>query len=338
MKQNRASCRDGIKITAAVVIVLLFGLIILTGSKKPGKLGTVNGIPFYQKELDLYKEEYRAKVAAAFADQHNLDSVGKEFWNTPYDGIRPEEVLTDQALEALIRDKIIQQEAVNRNIVAPLDFLELEKAYQEQMNANNNNTLVYGPSHYSLEEYRQYLMTQTIDELKKTLLEDELKPTQEQLKQSFAALPATLKEKDFHSSGYRIQSKNQEYEALHELENKLAAGEVIPDIIEEQKEHQNLSIEPFTLDTRNIHREDVSAIELTGLLFPVGAGEFVSTFISGEPVIYYIETKDGGGYLTYEEAPGWGRNKWINDQFELYIDHQVQMAVIETELKTSFSR
>jgi hypothetical protein len=46
------------------------------------------------------------------------------------------------------------------------------------------------------------------------------------------------------------------------------------------------------------------------------------------PELYYITGKEGGGYYSFEEAPGLGRNKWINDQFEAFLGKKIKEARI----------
>ncbi|MDR2477338.1 MAG: hypothetical protein LBD18_06105, partial [Treponema sp.] len=49
----------------------------------------------------------------------------------------------------------------------------------------------------------------------------------------------------------------------------------------------------------------------------------------GWPALYYVQKKEGGHVFTFEEAPLLARNKWINDQFDLFLDERVRKARVK---------
>jgi hypothetical protein len=86
--------------------------------------------------------------------------------------------------------------------------------------------------------------------------------------------------------------------------------------------------EDFELDSRYISKEDPYEQELSRILEKAKPGDLVAG-PQERPDLYYVTGKEGGGIYTFEEAPGLGRNKWINDQFELFLDKKVKAAKVK---------
>jgi hypothetical protein len=284
-------------VVLACAICLLFSCTAAdkTPSSSAGvPVGTVNGEPFYQEDIDIYALELRAAVAADYGRRFNLFAVGAKFWDTEYGGSTPNETLTRLALNDLVRNMVLIQEARRRKIDAPASYRDLET---ERAAWNTPTTeIVYGPKELGPAEFNNYRISGITDELKTFLLKKELAPTMAQMKAAYDSLPDTLKIAPFRVTG------------VHSI--------------------PGLTKEDFELDSRYISKEDPYEQELAQALENAKPGDMVKG-PQGRPDLYYVTSKEGGGIFTFEQAPGLGRNKWINDQFELFLDKKVQAAKIK---------
>lgn len=329
-KKNKARPKKAVLIVGgvAVLLAILLGLSLFLPQRKPA--GTVNGHPFYAEELALYAAQHRAAVAADFATRYQLSSMGSNFWNTDYEGTTPEQALLAAALHSLVQDKIIQQQAAEREIAAPLDFLQVEKAFALE-NKSRSASAGYGPTTLSIGEYHHYLMTQTADDLKTSLLKNELAPTEKQLRQAFSTLPPEVLRKDFTATGMAFfWEEEQSPHAAAEIHAALARQNFSKALAESLKEQiPSLTWESFSIDTAQIHREDTSALALAELLFSVQPGQGTEYTQESIAAFYWVDNKTGGGFLQYEEAPRFAESKWINDNFNLWIEQQAKQAKVE---------
>lgn len=330
---RRPSIRISVILLSFLILAIVF--IFLTGMLKDKQTaGTVNGHAFYQEEMKLYQEQKRAAVAAEFSARYQLDSFGQSFWQTDFDGRTPEQALYEEALAALVRDKVIQQEAVSRGIPAPLDFREMKKAWKlesdDRAQQTNNQSPVYGPQGYSLFDFQQYLMTDTANQLKRFLLENEWKPDEQKIRDAFSRLPESMRKADFTASGYVFEweplSDTPADEIIRKAVQEGADPVELPALLRQELPH--LQCEPFSVSSHTIHREDIAALSLAEELSGLAPGEFSQVTGTGRCRFYLVTEKEGGGLLTFDDAPEWGRNKWVNDQFEQLIAEQTEAAVV----------
>ena len=338
-RPQAAGSRKRKKLLATVAVVgaaaLAAGAALWLSSGRP--IGTVNGTPFYAQELVMYGERFRAAVSSEFCQTYGLPGTGADFWSEEYDGTLPVDVLLDRAVQELTRDKVIQQECVARGIAAPLDFRQLEKALalenQDRAAAISSGGAVYGTQQYTLEQYSDYQMTLSTDELKERLLE-ELAPTRSQLQEAFDSLDETFRRKDFTADGYRFSWDGGPGvdEGLALIQGALLDGAQpleLPSRLADQL--AGLSAETFSLDTAARSKDDLEGDLLTGLLFSAAPGDCVGDRSSGECTVYFVTEKEGGGYYTLDEAPGLAENKFVNDAFDALVEERTQQAVVEVD-------
>ena len=313
-----------------VIIVFFIGSIIFFFSKnKP--LGKINGIPFYSEELLMYAEQSRALVSAQYSAKYNISSAGSDFWDTDYGDGSPKKWLLDAAMKELVYNKVIQQECVTRGIVAPADFRELKKA-MEQENESRSQALaqgngVFGTTAYTISQYNDYVMSFAKDDLKAYLLENDLAPTEQQLRDAYDSLDESFKRKDYSCSGFRIVLPNDliKPKDIQEQITSLISQNYTMEQIAEQLQ---LEMSPFTFDSSNIHREDTFSSSLNEILFFIEKNEVSPIQYEPETVLYFVAEKNGGGYYSFEESSGLGQNKYINDAFEQFISDKTSAANI----------
>lgn len=327
--------RLAVCIAAAAAAAAAGGIALAAALGTGSGLGKVNGLPFYPEELLVYADEERAAVAAQISQQHSLPGTGPTFWDTAYDGVTPREVLLDTALADLVRNKVIQQECITRGIVAPADFRELEQAMEEENAARQSTAasggVVYGTENYTLAQYNEYQMTMASDDLKAYLLKNELAPTEQQLRDAYDSLDESFKRRDFTCAGWSIAwPSTEDDEAAAALVAEALESTAPADLAAALAEQlPGVTVEGFTFDSTEVHREDSTSIERSDILFFTEPGECSSILYDAQPIVYYVTEKDGGGYYAFEESSRLGENKYINDAFEQFIDEKVAAATVE---------
>lgn len=295
--------------------------------RKPA--GMINGEPFFQEDLAVYAAELRAAVAAHYGKKYGLSAVGASFWDTEYDGATPREFMNKLALNDLARNMVLIQQARKRGIDAPQTYHDLEEERAEWNNPGDE--IIYGPKTLGPAEYNSYRISGISDELKTVLLKKELAPTTAQLKASFDSLNEGLKAAPWLASGVRFSwdapaVPNGEIRAA--IERSLGQGlspEALVDTL--SASYPGLSQEPFEVNSRYVSKEEAYDQELAAILSDAGKGSCVSG-PEDRPELYYITEKMGGGILTFEQAPLLGRNKWINDQFDIFLTKKTKAARI----------
>jgi hypothetical protein len=295
--------------------------------KKPA--GTVNGEPFFKEDLDLYALELRAAVSADYGRRYGLSGMGEQFWDTKYGNTTPRQTLHTMALNQLIRNMVLIQEARRRGIDAPARYGDLADE-RENWNAQGDE-IVYGPKKYGPMEYLSSRLTGITGALKTALLKNELSPTENQLRGIFAGLPEGLKRAPWQASGVVFKWNDPAAAIYAALERFLRQG-LSP--LEAARALPGISQEDFELYSNYISKEDPYQRELAQILENAAPGDCVPG-PQGLPELYYVTGKTGGGLLSFEEAPGLAVNQWINDQFELFLDQKVKAAKVKVFAKNN---
>ncbi|MDR1787829.1 MAG: hypothetical protein LBR16_05195 [Treponema sp.] len=291
-----------------------------------GPAGTVNGEPFFQRDIDVYAAELRAAVAQLYGRKYGLNGMGESFWKTEFDGVTPRQTLYDMALKDIVKNIVLMQEARKRGIDAPAAYSDLE-AERAVRNAPTDE-IVYGPKQLGSAEYNSYRLTTVTNELKTDLLKTDLAPTQKQLREAFESLPQGLRMAPFHveTAVFRWDDSVPGPDARRMLQAELRQG-LSPEAVVEKlaPSIKGLSQEEYVLDSRYISKEDPYEQALAGALEASVTGSCVPA-PEGRSALYYVTLKEGGGPLTFEEGALLGRNKWINDQFEIWLEKRIKAA------------
>ena len=306
----------------------------------------VNGEPFYQEDMSVYTSELRALVANHYGRRYNLNFMGADFWDTVFDdGLTPREFLNNWGLKDLSRNMVLIQQARLRGIDTPDTYSDLEI---ERINWNApTDEIIYGPRTLGPAEYTSYRITGITNALKTELLSNELSPTDAQLRASYNELPQHFKRAPFTASGIRFfwtdgdpavwerrahvmevsdSEKKHNEEVRIAIMNSIQQGLSAEIVVETLSNlYPDLKQAEFTLNSRNVSRVIEYDQELAIILEEPPPGSFVPGPFD-MPSLYYITAKEGGGFYRFEEAPGLGRNKWINDKFEIFLAQKIKEA------------
>jgi hypothetical protein len=300
--------------------------------RKP--FGLINGEPFFSEDLDVYRSEMRAAVANHFGRLHNLGGMGADFWETEFDGITPMQFLNELAVNDLTRNMIIIQQARIRGLDAPNTYSDLELE-REIWNAPTDE-ITFGPRTLGPAEYVSYRMLGITNALKTALLENELEPTVAQLKKAYESLPPGFKLADFMAAGTRFTWNEgpTANEIVHMgIQNLLTQGYSPEEVVERLSPVPGISQEEFEFINWEVRRSDDYGQILHWLLRDAELGSLIpgpegEEWQGWQPSLYFVTVFEGGGLYSFEEAPGLGRNKWINDQFPIFLDRKTKEARI----------
>ncbi|MDR0709644.1 MAG: hypothetical protein LBF77_06230 [Spirochaetaceae bacterium] len=315
----------GVCVIAAAVLFALFrpGEVKTYNGLRPA--GTVNGEPFFQEDLDVYALELRAAVAADYGRRYNLFGVGEKFWDAKYGKSTPRETLYKLALDSLVRNMVLIQEARKRGIDTPGSYHDLETE-RADWNAPSEE-IAYGPRELRSAEFNSYRITGISDELKTALLK-EMTPGESQLRAAFDSLPSDLKHAPYFVSGDLFKWTGDS-PAEGEIRAAFARGLDAEGAIGElAASFPGLTREDFEFNSDYTSKEDPYEQELARLFEKTYSGAFIRA-PQGRKALYHVTVKKGGGMLTFEEAPRLGQNKWINDQFEIFLNKKIKAARIK---------
>ena len=305
--------------------------------------GTINGEPFFEEDLNKYRSELRAAVAAYFGRVHNITSMGARFWDTRFNGITPNEHKTNLAINDLKRNMVIIQQARIRGIDTPDTYSDLEKERAE-WNAPTDE-LIFGPRTLGPVEFTSYRIYGITNALKSTLLRYELIPTTDQLRASFNDVSPNFKTAPFWVNGTRFTwgessdwerrahiiyvsdpEKRRNEEIMAAIKSSMQQGLSAQEVVETLSAlYPRLSYEEFTFNSRAVSRINEYALTLVYLFRDVAAGSYIPGPFD-MPSLYYVTGKEGGGLFSFEEAPGLGQTRWINTQFEIFLNRKINEA------------
>ena len=285
--------------------------------------GMVNGEPFFQEDLDVYVANMRAVVAAHYGQKYNLSGMGDDLWNKKYDGCTPREFLNKLALSDLVKNMVLIQEARSRGVDVPKTYNDLE-AERTVWNISTDE-VVFGPKTLASTEYNSYRISGITDELKTAMLKDELAPSVEQIKDAFESLQEEYKMSPFSASGIRFSWESgpaPSQDICDEIEQHMQQGFSPEEIVGNNPE---LTLEEFEMNSRYVSRSDEYEMRMAEILRDATEGSYIPDL---ENQLLYVEKMEGGRQYTFEEAPGLGRNKWINDKFEEFLEAKVKEAKV----------
>lgn len=331
-RKKQTSKRYGLWIAGLLILAVLIVLVLPKSSGQ--SLGSVNGKKIHPEELRMYAESERALVAAEYSQQYQLPGLGKSFWSTDFEGHTPSETLLDRTMEKLVYYKVLAQQCAAEKIPVPEDYeqlvKEMEKENDRRKQAASRGEVVYGIPEYTVSQYHEYIMTTARTKLMEKLLQNQLAPTEEQLRQAYEKLDDRYKHRDFFCTGWVI--------SWPPTEDPEKTAETIRTVLREKGAQQakeiltaevdGLLMEEFSLDTKTVHREDTQSIRTAELLFDVPAGECSPLVEESLPTLYYLEQKEGGGLLSFEEAPRLATNQYINDAFEHFLNEKIAEAKV----------
>jgi hypothetical protein len=163
---------------------------------KEDLVATINGEKLCSNELIHQINFYKAKVYASFIDKYKIQD-GSFSWSQQYGQEVPWEVLKDKALKEALRIKLqllLMKEKGLRDDISYAAFKkELQQVNQKRKKAVANHEVVYGPVEYSEKIYFNYLFSNNLILLKKSLQQKEIPITDPLLKAYYEGVKENYK-------------------------------------------------------------------------------------------------------------------------------------------------
>lgn len=147
----------------------------------------MNDLLIQDEELSFYLAEERANVAAYFYQTYQADTGAKHFWNTNFDGEIPAEILSENALFKLKRDKAERILAAEYGLEAAISYEEICDALEHRNIARGTESdeIIYGPDEFGYMEYTAYTQAEITNKIKDYLVDITAAPEEGELYQIY---------------------------------------------------------------------------------------------------------------------------------------------------------
>ena len=141
----------------------------------------INGEAITSRETDFFKTRDRADIINLYSEKYGITDFS-DFWDKDFDGTTPSQALEktafEDACEAKIRLILMREKGIYDDI--SFDALEAKALAYNEEHKNQKNTV--GINSIDMSQFYTYYISNGDMELKNILGEDELKPTDEEIK------------------------------------------------------------------------------------------------------------------------------------------------------------
>lgn len=284
-----------------------------------------------QDHLALYENDCRAEVTSYFYNKYQLDPNEDGFWETNIQGEVPREVLKQKAMDRLYREAVERLKASQYGIPADITLKDIKRSLEkENKKRQSSQSVSYGPGQYGLMEYISRTQMEVRDELMGKLIEDKLKPSEDQLKEIYASSDPALFDKGCRARigiymyyGMKAGEYPEELKkAWSFVEKGFAEGKEPADIVNEINEVSEVKIEyeEVEYDTADFPRDNQEMTwlaEQTRSMEP-GQSSGVLDYGTSQGILKVLDKHDYGR-AGYEESVTLLRNLWLERAYEKYI-------------------
>ena len=328
MKQKAARWKV---IMGTALVLVLFGAGILWLKRPSYEVMKIGRSTITQDHLALYENDCRAQVASDFYNKYQLDPNKDGFWETQVHGETPKEVLRQMAMDRLVRDTVERVKASQYGISADITLKDLKRSLEkENKKRQSSEGISYGPGQYGLMEYISRTQMEVRDELKGKLMEERLKPSQEQLKELYDDADPSLFDKGCRARigiymyyGMKAGEYPEELKKVWSfVEKELAERKEPGDIIHglNQWPEARIEYEEVEYDTSDFPRDNQEMAwlaEQTRFMEP-GQSSGVLDYGASQGILQVLDKHDYGR-AGYEESVTLLRNMWLEKAYEEYI-------------------
>ncbi|HCD42719.1 MAG TPA: hypothetical protein DEQ64_03075 [Lachnoclostridium sp.] len=284
-----------------------------------------------QDHLALYESDCRAEVSSYFYNKYQLDPNEDGFWENKIQGEIPREVLEQKAMNRLAWDTVERIKASQYGIPVDITLKDIKRSLEEENKKRQSSLSVsYGPGQYGLMEYISRTQMEVRDELKGKLMEEKLKPSEEELKELYASADPSLFDKGCKARigiymyyGMKAGEYPEELKKVWDLVEKgLTEGMEPADIVTGIHEGSQVKIEyeEAEYDTAYFPRDNQEMTwlaEQTRFMEP-GQSSGVLDYGASQGILKVLEKQDYGR-AAYEESVTLLRNLWLEGAYQEYI-------------------
>ena len=148
-------------------------------------IGTVNRMPVTFRELKLCEEKCKANVIQEFKSKYNIPFEAG-FWENKSLKPSPADILQKTAFNMAVDLKIQQMLAQKLGMIKDINYKSFHNEWiaenSRRKKAISNHQIIYGPLQFSELNYYDYVLTNLILKLKRTLAKDSFNITENELK------------------------------------------------------------------------------------------------------------------------------------------------------------
>jgi hypothetical protein len=297
---------------AKLVVVFALMILGLLGCSQAKTIVTVNGEPIEQ-------EEYKFALQMAGGDSNQ-------------DGTKSE------ALQALVRMKLIQLEGVKRGLLPSASYTSFVQRWKEENErralALERNQPIYGPKQYTEENFYNYEYTNLEIRLKEALAnhyfdlsDNKLRKKYESTKDQYYKNQPTIVLKEIVEPKHA--DSNHAYARIQADYRKLLQGDSFMDLFSSKKSDAERTSEEIIDEsnkrTFSKHRE---ALLLKANQLQVG--EFSEIIEERDKyLIIYCASRGESEYTPFEEVRDEVRSQEIDEQYQMFIDQRIKHAVVQ---------
>jgi len=298
----------------------------------------VNDEPITTQELNLQIKLHRSQILSYFRNKFGNEVTSqKGFWENNYGGEIPAQRAHSLALDTLKRIKIQEILARQKGLISDIRYetlltnLLLENKRRDSVIANHG--VIYGAAHFSEETFFDYVFSNMVIELQKSLANAELKPSLQQLQEYYLLI-----RKDHFQArdSIRVQEikiayadpdttknivRDSAWAILHKIQQQVHAGLDFAKAV--KSAHAKMTARIFNDATaRNDYTHD-GEISCVADTLSVGS---VSAIVDNGQELSIIKSvsRQGNGYKPFELVAPIVRAQYIEATYEKYIDSLVQ--------------
>lgn len=190
--------------------ILLIAIIFLLTScdLQTNAVVKVNGETVTQEEVDYFKGKLKAEVLNSYMEKYSVEYT-EDFWETEFDGLTPQEVLDEMALEESIMAKIQFVLMREEGIYDDISFEALRQKAESFNAENENKEGVVGIKSIQMSQFYTYYLQNGKMELQNIYSEGKLAPTEEEIKEKTDELMAQVDSSDVSEQNYEDLAKSK---------------------------------------------------------------------------------------------------------------------------------
>lgn len=242
-------------VSTGFICILVFALIVLVVQSQDKVYAKVGGYKITQKDLALYGQMEKGSVLNYFSGKYQKNLVEDSDWYQEYDGEKPIQVLSDQAMQRCVMDKLLLSLAKENDIQVPVTYKEIEqereRSNKEKGQALANSKIVYGKKSFSQEEFFGQLITNTKNELVDKLGKEKgqlLYVSDKEVKEYYEANPGEWGQNATQAEvlEVKIVSPDNQDAITAEIQALLMEGKTSAELIETYHDNIAVSTHNFT--------------------------------------------------------------------------------------------
>lgn len=150
--------------------VLLLGLLAAGVGCRHIPVITVQGVPISEQEFTAAQLRNKASVISEFQREHGVE-YDADFWDVTIDGYTAEERLNEAALSDVIQTVSTEQLLREAGLLPYQNYKQLQAQCEEtnrtRAAAAAQGQTIYGPVAYGVDEYREYVISNTLIQLER---------------------------------------------------------------------------------------------------------------------------------------------------------------------------